>query len=97
MPPATPTLEPELWQHPAEPKAGEAVTLVVWSGNTEPNDAPTLVGELTNRDGTRQIADYTVVNDELDRTVSEMAAIVARERLKSVPIGPPERPVRPLS
>ena len=31
----------------------------------------------------REIADYTVVNDELDRTVGEMAAIVARERLKA--------------
>jgi guanylate kinase len=29
----------------------------------------------------RAIADYTVVNDELERTVGEMAAIVARERL----------------
>ena len=61
LPSATPTLEPEVWTHPASPKAGEAVTLVVWSQNTEPGNAPQLVGELTHRGGTRQVTDYGMV------------------------------------
>lgn len=61
LPEAAPSLEPETWQHPLGPKAGEAVTLVVWSNNTEPGDAPSLVGEITNRDGTRQVTEYTMV------------------------------------
>jgi hypothetical protein len=61
LPPATPSLAPELWTHPTEPKAGEAITLIVWSDNTEPNNAPQLVGEITNRNGSHQVTDYTMV------------------------------------
>lgn len=61
LPPASPTLEPTIWTHPAQPQAGEAVTFVVWSENTEPKDAPQLIGEIANRDGTRLVSDYTMV------------------------------------
>ena len=61
-PPASPTLEPEVWTHPAQGVlAGQTVTVVLKSGNHDPGSAPTLVGELTNRDGTRQVTDYTLV------------------------------------
>lgn len=61
LPTPSPTLAPEVRMHPTQPNAGEALTLVIWSSNTQPSDAPVLVGEITNRDGTRQVTDYTMV------------------------------------
>ena len=61
LPDATPTLEPVHWLHPAAPRAGQTVTVSLQSQNTEPGSAPSLVAEITNREGARQVSEYALV------------------------------------
>ena len=63
-------------------------------GRGDPGDkvlARLRKAELEEPIGSQQ-ADHVVVNDELDRTVDEMMAIIDRER-RTCPVGPVESPI----
>lgn len=64
LPAATPSLEPAHWLHPAAPRAGQALTVVMQSGNTAPADAPDITAELIHRDGSYTNDHYTRVGGQ---------------------------------
>ena len=64
LPAATPTLAPAHWLHPSAPRAGQTLTVIFQSTNTKGNDAPLLVGEVTNQDGTRALPDPTIAGGD---------------------------------
>ena len=64
LPVENPTLDPQHWLHPAEPVAGQALTVALQAPAVEPANAPALVAELINRAGIHEVTESTVVGGE---------------------------------
>lgn len=58
--PVSPTLAPTYWTHPAAPLAGQAVTVILQSGNTDGASGPEISAELVNRAGSYTSTDFTL-------------------------------------
>jgi len=63
LPAASATLDPRHWLHPAQPTAGQTLTLSFQSQNTRGKDAPALVTEITDRSGTRTVSESLIIGD----------------------------------